>query len=132
MARGVVVYYFSTCLVGTTQVEEVVQCVVVFVMVDDGYAVNLIFYVVEFAFATIGVYGFADVDQFLLVDCHFGFSEFVCSSCLHFDEVDAEVFHGYDVEFASFMKVPVGVEYSVSVFCQVVGGNQFTGFSQFL
>ena len=132
MARGVVVYYFSTCLVGTTQVEEVVQCVVVFVMVDDGYAVNLEFDVVEFVFMAIGIYCFADIDEFLMVDCHFGFSEFICSSCLHFDEMDAVVFHGYDVEFASFMQGPVDVEYPVSVLCQVVCCKQFTGFSHFL
>ena len=92
-----------------TDVEKMLEVIIVVSPIEDCDAVDLVGDVEESPSIAICLYGLADVLHFLPIDGSFWFAILIGSACFYFDEVQGVVFHGDKVEFTSSMKSPVAI-----------------------
>ena len=109
-----------------TDVEEMLEVIIVVSPIEDGDAVDLVGDVEESLSIAICLYGLADVLHFLPIDGSFWFAILIGSACLYFDEVQCVVFHGDEVEFTSSMKSPVAIQYHVSIIREIERSQFFS------
>ena len=102
-----------------TDVEKMLEVIIVVSPIEDGDAVDLVGNVEESPSIAICLYCLADMLHFLPIDGGFWFAILVGGTGFYFDEVQGVVFHGNEIKFTSSMKVPVVVENLIAIVSEI-------------
>ena len=87
------------------------QFKIVFVLAQDGYDVEAIEHInVELTHIKVG--GLADMPDFLRIHRIFGALNRAWMSGLHFHKNDFAINFSHDVQFISFVKIPIDLNYN--------------------